>query len=136
MRRSAIAALLLACVLAFLAAGCFGAEEASPTPEEIVGEVPQPGAGANAADLPALALTGVAADGEGIFAAQGCGACHALAAAGAAGTIGPSLDDSKPSVELAVERITLGRGGMPKFGETLEPQQIADVAAFVAESVG
>ncbi len=30
--------------------------------------------------------------GAGVFAAQGCGSCHALAAAGSTGQVGPSLD--------------------------------------------
>ena len=60
----------------------------------------------------------------------------AIAAAGASGTVGPNLDDAKPSYELAVQRITLGQGGMPAFGDQLEPQQIADVAQFVVSSAG
>ncbi len=136
MRRPALVAMLLALSLALLAGGCWGGEEVGATPEEVVGEVPQPSAGGDAEKLPALALTGVAADGKATFDAKGCAACHALAAANASGTVGPSLDDSKPSFELAVERVTLGRGGMPSFGEQLTPQEIADVAQFVAESAG
>ena len=71
-----------------------------------------------------------------VFASGGCGACHTLSAAGSSGTVGPNLDDAKPSYELAVERITLGQGGMPAFGEQLEPQQIADVAQFIVTSTG
>ena len=50
------------------------------------------------------------------------------------GTVGPNLDDAKPSYELAVTRVTEGQGGMPKFGDKLEPQQIADVAQYVVDS--
>jgi mono/diheme cytochrome c family protein len=32
--------------------------------------------------------------------------------------------------------VTLGQGGMPAFGDTLEPQQIADVAEYVSSSAG
>jgi cytochrome c oxidase subunit 2 len=35
---------------------------------------------------------GAAAEGEAVFAANGCGSCHTLAAAGASGTIGPDLE--------------------------------------------
>jgi mono/diheme cytochrome c family protein len=75
-------------------------------------------------------------DGKQIFTSAGCAGCHTLAAAGATGTVGPNLDDAKPAFELAVERVTLGQGGMPSFKDQLEPQQIADVAQFVASSAG
>ena len=71
-----------------------------------------------------------------MFASAGCTACHTLAAANSTGTVGPNLDDAKPSFELAVQRVTLGQGGMPSFKDQLEPQQIADVAQFVASSTG
>ena len=83
-----------------------------------------------------LTLTGDAAAGETVFESGGCGACHTLSAAGSSGTVGPNLDETQPSFELAVERVTLGQGGMPAFGEDLEPQQIADVAEFVSSSAG
>ena len=66
----------------------------------------------------------------------GCGGCHALAAAGAAGTIGPDLDDAKPSVDLAIERVTNGKGQMPSFKDRLSEAQIQAVAQFVAENAG
>jgi len=69
-----------------------------------------------------------------LFASNGCGSCHTLTAAGASGNVGPNLDQSKPSRELIIERVTLGQGGMPAFGESLEAQQIADVAAYIVES--
>jgi mono/diheme cytochrome c family protein len=133
-RRSttALAALLLA-VLALAVVGC-GGEEVTATPETVEGEIPTDTGPAG--DLPALELTGDAANGESIFASSGCGGCHTLAAAGAAGAVGPNLDEAKPSYELVVERVTLGLGGMPAFGDQLEPQEIADVAQYVADSAG
>jgi mono/diheme cytochrome c family protein len=133
-RRStiALAALLLA-VLALAVVGC-GGDEVTATPETVEGEIPTDTG--PAADLPALELTGDPASGESIFASSGCGGCHTLAAAGAAGAVGPNLDQTMPSYELTVERVTLGLGGMPAFGDQLEPQQIADVSAYVAESAG
>jgi cbb3-type cytochrome c oxidase subunit III len=77
-----------------------------------------------------------ATDGETIFAQAGCGSCHTLAAAGATGTIGPSLDESKPDVALAVDRVTNGQGGMPSFRGRLTEEQIQAVAEYVAESAG
>jgi mono/diheme cytochrome c family protein len=70
-------------------------------------------------------------DGESIFASAGCGGCHTLAAAGSTGTVGPNLDESQPSLELAVDRITNGQGGMPAFAGQLSEEQIQAVAEFV-----
>ena len=77
---------------------------------------------------------GDAAAGEEVFAANGCGSCHALEDAGASGSIGPNLDESQPSFELAVDRVTNGAGAMPAFGDSLSDEQIRDVAAYVVES--
>jgi mono/diheme cytochrome c family protein len=77
---------------------------------------------------------GDAAAGEEVFAANGCGSCHALEDAGASGSVGPNLDESQPSFELAVDRVTNGAGAMPAFGESLSDEQIRDVAAYVVES--
>jgi mono/diheme cytochrome c family protein len=135
MRRPLTALSLLLAALALVAAGC-GGEEVSATPESVVGSIPQePPTGGNA-DLPALDLEGDAAAGKNVFASAGCAACHTLSAANATGTVGPNLDDAKPSYELAVQRVTLGQGGMPSFKDQLEPQQIADVAQFVSSSTG
>ena len=77
---------------------------------------------------------GGGADGKSIFASAGCGGCHTLADAGSDGNVGPNLDDSKPSKELAVDRITNGQGGMPSFASKLSEAQIEAVAAYVAEN--
>ncbi len=128
MRRSVLIALLL--VLTVGLAGCGGGEEASPTPETIEGTLPE----ATTEESPGSDLEGDAAAGEAIFAENGCGSCHTLDAAGASGSIGPNLDESQPDLELAIDRVTNGAGAMPAFGDQLEPQQIADVAAYVVES--
>lgn len=77
-----------------------------------------------------------AQDGKSIFAAMGCGGCHVLADAGSTGTIGPSLDESMPSVALAVERVTKGKGPMPSFADRLSSEQIQAVAEYVARVAG
>ena len=136
MRRAATLLAFLLAALALLAAGCGGEEEASPTPVTVEGEIPTETSGGGAEDLPALDLTGNAQAGASIWEANGCGGCHTLAAAGSTGNVGPSLDETKPSYELAVTRVTLGQGGMPAFGEQLEPQQIADVSQYVVDSAG
>jgi cytochrome c6 len=76
-----------------------------------------------------------AADGEAIFT-DNCGSCHTLADAGTAGTIGPNLDESQPSKELAVDRVTNGMGAMPSFRDTLNQQQIDAVAEYVSSAAG
>jgi mono/diheme cytochrome c family protein len=79
---------------------------------------------------------GAAAEGEQVFATAGCGSCHTLAAAGSSGTIGPNLDESQPSVDLAVDRVTNGRGAMPSFRDTLSEAQIRAVAEYVSSVAG
>lgn len=64
---------------------------------------------------------------------QSCGSCHVLADAGTSGTIGPSLDQTKPSLDRAIEQITSGGGGMPAFGDQLSEEQIRALAEYVVE---
>ena len=79
---------------------------------------------------------GDAAAGKQVFASAGCGSCHTLADAGAGGSVGPNLDDAKPSSDLVVDRVTNGRGAMPSFKGQLDEQQIQDVAAYVSSVAG
>lgn len=72
-----------------------------------------------------------ATEGSEVFAQAGCGSCHTLAAAGSSGTVGPDLDEVKPSHELVVDRVTNGQGGMPPFKDQLSDEQIQAVADFV-----
>ena len=128
MRRSTTVAIaLLAIVLGLLAAGCLDGTDTTATPETVVGNVPE-------ATTPVL--TGDATAGKAVFTSQGCGGCHTLAAAGATGKVGPNLDEKKPPTELVVARVTKGKGAMPPFGEQLDAQQIADVAAYITQSTG
>jgi len=71
-------------------------------------------------------------DGKAIFASAGCGGCHTFADAGSNGNIGPNLDESEPSKELALDRITNGQGGMPSFKGELSEAQIEAVAEYVS----
>ena len=96
---------------------------------------------AKAAFLPPTttpATGGGATDAAGlqVFMASGCGGCHTLGAAGATGAVGPNLDQTKPSDELVVARVTAGKGAMPAFGAQLTPDQITAVASFVSSSTG
>jgi cbb3-type cytochrome c oxidase subunit III len=84
---------------------------------------------------PPPAAGGGGEDGEAIFSSS-CASCHTLEAAGASGTIGPNLYDSKPDEALVRERVTNGKGVMPSFKDQLSEEQIAAVAKYVAESAG
>ena len=74
--------------------------------------------------------------GKEVFASAGCGTCHTLADANATGAVGPSLDESMPTTELVVDRVTNGQGGMPSFADQLSEEQITEVAAYVAAVAG
>ena len=86
-------------------------------------------------DTGALASAGGATDGPGIFKTN-CGSCHTLAAAGTHGTVGPNLDQLKPSLALVTHQVTNGGGGMPPFGGTLTAAQIQLVAKYVSSNAG
>ena len=93
------------------------------------GATPQPPAGGGDSG------DGEASGGREIFG-EHCAACHTLAAAGTTGTVGPNLDEARPSKELAVDRVTNGAGAMPSFRGTLSQEQIAAVAEYVASAAG
>jgi mono/diheme cytochrome c family protein len=65
-----------------------------------------------------------------------CASCHTLAAAGSTGTVGPNLDQLKPSDALVIHQVTNGGGGMPAFGSSLSKTQIESVAEFVSSVAG
>jgi mono/diheme cytochrome c family protein len=127
MRRLAVTT-LLALLLVGVAA-CGGEEEVTPTPETIEGTLPEE----TTEEEPASTVEGDPAAGEDLFAANGCGSCHTLEAAGSSGSIGPNLDEAQPDFETAVDRVTNGAGAMPAFGDQLSEQEIADVAAYVVD---
>jgi mono/diheme cytochrome c family protein len=132
MRRVVVICLALA-GLAGLVAGCGSEGVVSPTPQTVIGTLPKP-----ALDpiTPAFKLKGDPAAGKSIFESKGCASCHTLADAGATGTIGPNLDQTKPSYRRATARVTLGKSPMPSFASQLTAQQIADVAAYVVKATG
>lgn len=135
MRRTHLAALLLlALSLALLGAGCLSGEETTATADKVVGTLPA--STTSTEDLPALKLEGDPTAGKAVFTSAGCGGCHTLADAGTNGTVGPNLDEAKPSKELVVTRVTKGMGPMPPFAGQLTDQQIADVAAYVTQATG
>jgi mono/diheme cytochrome c family protein len=74
-------------------------------------------------------------DGKSIFTTS-CGSCHTLSDAGTSGAVGPNLDESKPSAELVVDRVTNGQGAMPSFKDSLDAQQIQAVSEYVSGAAG
>jgi mono/diheme cytochrome c family protein len=78
--------------------------------------------------------TGNPTTGKAIFTSAGCASCHTLQAAGSHGTVGPNLDERRPSMDKVVERVTEGKGVMPSFKGQLTAFQIRSVAAFVSAS--
>ena len=137
MRRSPAVLIVVCAAVGLLAAGCLDGKQETAAPDKVVGTLPTPPppAGGNQ-NLPASKLKGDATAGKGVFASAGCAACHTLKDSGATGAVGPNLDDSKPSFQLVVERVTLGKGAMPSFKDRLKDQQIADVAQYVSTAAG
>jgi cbb3-type cytochrome c oxidase subunit III len=74
-------------------------------------------------------------DGKKIFSAE-CSSCHTLKAAGATGTVGPNLDQLRPSKAIVQHQVEVGGGVMPAFKGKLTDAQIAAVASFVADNAG
>ena len=89
------------------------------------------GCGGGGEDTPPATAGG----GEKLFS-DNCGNCHTLAAAGAAGKVGPDLDQLKPGPDLLKAQVTNGGGGMPAFGGKLTDEQIQQIADYVAENAG
>jgi len=90
----------------------------------------------NPANPPKPTPPGGAADGKTVFATAGCTGCHTLKAAGSTGTVGPNLDEAKPSKDLVIDRVTNGQGGMPSFKGQLSEAQIQAVADYVSSNAG
>jgi cbb3-type cytochrome c oxidase subunit III len=76
------------------------------------------------------------ASGMAIFKGAGCAGCHTLSAAGSTGTVGPNLDQLKPSLAAVVHQVTVGGGVMPAFQGKLSAAQIQAVAQYVSSSAG
>jgi mono/diheme cytochrome c family protein len=86
--------------------------------------------------------------GKEVFMANGCGACHTLAAAGTASTVGPDLDEALPGKSAAFihesivdPNATVAPGytaGImpPTFGSTLSSSELEALVAFLQQSAG
>ncbi|MYN13177.1 c-type cytochrome [Pusillimonas sp. TS35] len=69
-------------------------------------------------------------------ATPACAVCHTLQDAGAAGTIGPNLDELKPTYDQVKSMVIEGAGAMPAFGQMLDEASIDAVAAYVSHITG
>jgi cytochrome c6 len=157
MRRTALVLVLFVAALGVFAAGCGQEQEQTATPETVEGTTTTETTETETTETETTetettetetettetetdttpTVEGDPAAGKEVFLGpSACGSCHTLADAGTSGTVGPNLDDSQPSYELALDRITNGQGGMPAFSNTLSEQQIADVAAYVSSVAG
>ncbi|WP_373506298.1 cytochrome c [Aestuariivirga sp.] len=65
-----------------------------------------------------------------------CSVCHTLADAGAAGKVGPSLDEQQPTEDDVKLSIMEGGGVMPPYAGILTPEQIDAVAKYVSSVAG
>ena len=61
-----------------------------------------------------------------------CAVCHTLADAGAAGEIGPSLDEFKPNEARVIKALKTGIGQMPAY-TALTDEQMQILARYVAQ---
>jgi mono/diheme cytochrome c family protein len=156
---------------AFAAARAAG--EDSDTFEGIVAaqiEYPRPSTDNPAASMPADIVTGqdaqdvaayvatyagvpgaappTVAGGPGaqVFAGNGCGGCHTLAAAQAGGTVGPNLDEvlsgqNAATIEksIADPNATIAKGFPPNvmpadYAQTLTPKELEDLVQYLLDS--
>jgi mono/diheme cytochrome c family protein len=149
-RLAALAAVVLFGVA--VAAGCGYEGQQGATPETVEGSVSQPTTTETTTTETTTTETtstetsptppgppppaqGDPAAGKVVFTTN-CGGCHTLSDAGTSGTVGPNLDDAKPSYDLVVDRVTNGKTPMPPFKGVLTDQQIQDVAAYVSSAAG
>lgn len=108
---------------------------------------PAPASAANAADLvrpeaaapdaPAAAPAqdpAIRTAGLKLFNDYTCGACHSLADAKAAGSIGPSLDrNPRMTKDYVVDILTNGRGAMPAFAGQMTEEEIGTLADYIVQ---
>ena len=78
-------------------------------------------------------------EGRAVFTRMGCGSCHRLAAAGATGEIGPSLDERLPNHTRSSLRAVIvdppRSSQMPDdFGARLEAAELDALVTFLLAS--
>jgi mono/diheme cytochrome c family protein len=137
---AAVRRLVTIAALALVAAGC-GGKTVAPLPSTVVGTVAKE----------AAAPKGNAAAGKPVFASAGCGGCHTFTPAGTKASVGPDLDKlaqyakqaNQGSLDDFTRESIVNPGAyvqpgfqniMPTtFGQSLKPQQISDLVAFLTQ---
>lgn len=66
-------------------------------------------------------------------AAPACAICHALEAAGAAGAVGPSMNEIQPDAARVLNALKNGIGQMPAY-TSLTPEQMKTLSEYVAKA--
>jgi mono/diheme cytochrome c family protein len=91
--------------------------------------------GGDATQEKSTGSSGGESEGKQVVVAN-CASCHTLADAGAAGAVGPNLDELKPSVATVKSMVENGGNGMPSFAGTLDSAQIDAVSKYVSTAAG
>ena len=128
--------LAMACAITGVGMGEAPAErQAAPAPDAVAAAKRRIEAGGRAT-----------ARGRALFEDEGCNRCHAIAATGADGKLGPRLDTIDDDADDIAEAIVEPRedivDGFPErlmpddYGERLSETQVAGLAAFVATAAG
>jgi mono/diheme cytochrome c family protein len=127
---------LMVLALALALAGCGGGESVSPTPDTVIGTIPEG----------ETIEPGNAEAGKAIFtdvAQPSCGNCHTYGPAGTTQTLGPNLDEAlqgKDAQSIAEQilnpdsEITEGFPDnlMPEdYSQKLSEKQLSDLVAFL-----
>ena len=99
-----------------------------------------------AATPPAATPVGEVRDGQMVWAEQGCGSCHSLAAARSTGTFGPDLEQSLRGMPAAYIKESIvapskvaaagySTGMMPEdYATRIPPDDLDALVAFLRES--
>jgi mono/diheme cytochrome c family protein len=66
-------------------------------------------------------------------AAPACAICHTLEAAGAAGAVGPSMNELQPDATRVMNALKNGIGQMPAYS-SLTPEQMKILSDYVAKA--
>jgi mono/diheme cytochrome c family protein len=144
-RRPALIVVSGLCLLGLgVVAGCGSQGVAEPVPNTVIGTLPKPTTAVPTKGNPAL--------GKPVYIANGCGGCHTFTPAGSNGKVGPDLDQLPEYAKKAGEPLDEFTSGaitnpppkyvppgyptnvMPTtFGQSIKPQQLADLVAFLTQ---
>jgi mono/diheme cytochrome c family protein len=134
MRRTSATLLACAALAAVPLAGCGGDDEDEPqggappaATEQTGGSGGEGGGGAANASA-----------GRELFtesAQPPCASCHTLADADSNGSVGPNLDELRPSAEQVSQAIRSGPSVMPEY-PSLSDEQVQTLADYVSSAAG